>query len=204
MASKRKKGTTKKKPKKRVTKKQDLPEIKMKKEETTEKGVEEVSQKKEEKVSKKKTPLRPPLAQKTAFLKKEDILHRWYLIDASGKKLGRLCTSIATLLSGKNRPDYTKHCAPGDFVVVINAEKISVSGKKLDKKKYYWHTGYLGGIKEITLKRLLETHPERVIFKAVKGMLPNNHVGRVWLSRLKVYSGQKHPHEAQKPELLTI
>ena len=120
---------------------------------------------------------------------------KWYVVDAEGKNLGRLASEIAKVLRGKNKPIYTSFVDTGDYVIVINADKIAVTGKKLDQKKYYHHTGYIGGLKEITLKRLLETKPEAVITHAVKGMLPK---------KLHVYAGPEHNHAAQKPEVLEI
>jgi len=125
-------------------------------------------------------------------------------VDATGQTLGRLASQIAHILRGKHKPQYTPHEDVGDFVVVINAEKVHVTGRKLDQKKYYWHSGYPGGIKEITLRRQLERHPERVIEHAVKGMLPRGPLGRRQLRKLRVYRGPNHPHGAQKPEPLEL
>ncbi len=129
---------------------------------------------------------------------------KWYVVDAEGKNLGRLASEIAKVLRGKNKPIYTSFVDTGDYVIVINADKIAVTGKKLDQKKYYHHTGYIGGLKEITLKRLLETKPEAVITHAVKGMLPKNTLGRNMIKKLHVYAGPEHNHAAQKPEVLEI
>ena len=129
---------------------------------------------------------------------------KWYVVDAEGKNLGRLASEIAKVLRGKNKPIYTSFVDTGDYVIVINADKIAVTGKKLDQKKYYHHTGYIGGLKEITLKRLLETKPEAVITHAVKGMLPKNTLGRNMIKKLHVYAGPDHKHAAQKPEVLEI
>ena len=129
---------------------------------------------------------------------------KWYVVDAEGKNLGRLASEIAKVLRGKNKPIYTSFIDTGDYVIVINADKIAVTGKKLDQKKYYHHTGYIGGLKEITLKRLLETKPEAVITHAVKGMLPKNTLGRNMIKKLHVYAGPEHNHAAQKPEVLEI
>ena len=123
----------------------------------------------------------------------------WYVVDAEGKTLGRLATQIADTLRGKLKPEYTPHIDTGDFVVVVNAEKISVTGNKRAEKKYYRHTGYPGGIKERTLAEMLDRRPEEVIRKAVKGMLPRNRLARKQLTKLKVYAGPEHPHVAQKP-----
>ncbi|MEA2006339.1 MAG: 50S ribosomal protein L13 [Acidobacteriota bacterium] len=137
---------------------------------------------------------------KTFIPKKEEIERKWWLINAEGKILGRLATEIAILLRGKKKPEYVDFLDSGDFVVVINAEKINVTGKKLDQKKYYSHTGYPGGLKEKTLKELLEKKPEEAIRKAVWGMIPKNKLGRTVYKKLKVYRGPYHPHEAQKPQ----
>ncbi len=132
------------------------------------------------------------------------IERKWYVVDAEGKTLGRLASEIAKVLKGKNKPIYTSFLDTGDYVIVVNAEKIAVTGKKLDQKKYYHHTGYVSGLKEITLKRLLETKPEEVIKHAVKGMLPKNTLGRNMIKKLHVYAGPDHNHAAQKPEVLEI
>ena len=133
-----------------------------------------------------------------------NVERKWYVVDAEGKNLGRLASEIAKVLRGKNKPIYTSFVDTGDYVIVINADKIAVTGKKLDQKKYYHHTGYIGGLKEITLKRLLETKPEAVITHAVKGMLPKNTLGRNMIKKLHVYAGPEHNHAAQKPEVLEI
>ena len=122
---------------------------------------------------------------------------QWHVIDASGQRLGRLATSVAGLLQGKHKPDYSRHLLNGDFVVVVNAVKVEVSGRKLAQKTYYHHTGFPGSLKAVSLEGMLAKHPERVIQRAVKGMLPGNRLGRRMLGRLKVYSGPTHPHEAQ-------
>lgn len=129
---------------------------------------------------------------------------KWYLVDASGKTLGRLATQLADLLRGKGKPQYTPHIDMGDFVVVINAEKISVSGDKLNQKRYYRHSGYPGGLRSRTLGDLLERRPEQVIRLAVRGMLPRNRLARKQITKLKIYAGSDHPHTAQKPELMEI
>lgn len=134
---------------------------------------------------------------KTYRVKASDIERRWWLIDASGKILGRIATEIARLLLGKNKPIYSPHLDVGDFVVIINAAKVRVTGKKAEEKIYYRHTGYPGGLKSITFARMLETHPTRLIEHAVKGMLPHNRQGRAMMRRLKVYAGDTHPHQAQ-------
>ena len=128
----------------------------------------------------------------------------WYVVDAEGKTLGRLATQIADALRGKRKPEYTPHCDTGDFVVVVNAEKIRVTGNKLNDKLYYRHSGYPGGIASRTLGEMLERRPEEVIRKAVKGMLPRNRLARQQLTKLKVYAGPEHPHEAQKPKQMEV
>ncbi|MFQ6038788.1 MAG: 50S ribosomal protein L13 [Candidatus Aminicenantales bacterium] len=124
---------------------------------------------------------------------------RGWLVDAEGKVLGRLATEVATLLRGKNKPEYVDFLDSGDFVIVINAEKVKVTGRKMDQKKYYAHSGYPGGLKEKTFRELLEKKPEEIIKKAVWGMIPKNQLGRAVYKKLKVYKGPHHPHEAQKP-----
>ena len=141
---------------------------------------------------------------KTLSAKKEDVERKWYLVDAEGQVLGRLATHLASILTGKTKPIYTPHVDTGDFVVVVNADRIRLTGKKLEKKVYYWHTGYPGGIKDISAKDLLAKKPERVLKHAVKGMLPNNPLGRQMFKKLKVYAGPDHPHQAQEPEPLKI
>jgi large subunit ribosomal protein L13 len=128
----------------------------------------------------------------------------WYVVDAEGKTLGRLATQIADTLRGKRKPDYTPHCDTGDFVVVVNAEKVRVTGNKLSDKLYYRHSGYPGGLRSRTLGDMLERQPEEVIRKAVKGMLPRNRLGRQQLLKLKIYAGPDHPHEAQKPKQMEV
>jgi large subunit ribosomal protein L13 len=128
----------------------------------------------------------------------------WYVVDAQGKTLGRLATQIADALRGKRKPEYTPHCDTGDFVVVVNAEKVRVTGSKTRDKLYYRHSGYPGGLRSRTLGDMLERQPEEVIRKAVKGMLPRNRLGRQQLRKLKVYAGPEHPHEAQKPEKMEV
>jgi len=128
----------------------------------------------------------------------------WYVVDAENKTLGRLATQIADVLRGKRKPTYTPHVDVGDFVVVVNAEKVAVTGKKLEDKRYWRHSGYPGGIRSRTLGEMLEKRPEEVIRKAVKGMLPRNRLARAQLRKLKVYAGSEHPHQAQKPEQLEI
>ncbi len=137
---------------------------------------------------------------KTFAPKKDEIEKKWWLIDADGKILGRLATEISVLLRGKGKATFAHFMDTGDFVVVINAEKIQVTGRKLEQKKYYHHTGYPGGIKEKVLGELMDTNPEEVLRKAVWGMIPKNKLGRKVYKKLKVYRGSNHPHEAQNPE----
>jgi len=137
---------------------------------------------------------------KTFVPKKNEIKKKWWLIDAQGKILGRLATETSIILRGKNKVEYAPFLDSGDFVIIINAEKIKVTGDKLEQKKYYSHSGYPGGIKEITLKDLLDKKPEDVIRKAVWGMIPKNKLGRAVYKKLKVYSGPNHPHKAQSPQ----
>ena len=132
------------------------------------------------------------------------IEREWYVVDATGHTLGRLASEIATILRGKNKPTYTPHIDTGDNVIVINAEKIKVTGKKLDQKIYYHHSDYVGGMKETTLKEMLAKHPERVIEYAVKGMLPKGPLGRQMIKKLHVYAGAEHNHAAQQPKALEI
>lgn len=134
---------------------------------------------------------------KTYVTKASDIERHWWVIDASGKTLGRMATEIARLLQGKNKPMYSRHLDIGDFVVVINAAKVRVTGKKAAEKVYYRHSQYPGGLKSITFAKMLETHPTRLIEHAVKGMLPHNRQGRAMARRLRVYAGDIHPHQAQ-------
>jgi large subunit ribosomal protein L13 len=141
---------------------------------------------------------------KTFVAKEHEIEKNWHLIDASDKVLGRLATEIATILRGKKKPIFTPHMDAGDYVVVVNAEKVVLTGNKLEKKKYYRHSGYVGGLKETTAKQMLEKKPENLIKLAVKGMLPKTSLGRRQLTKLKVYTGPDHPHEAQQPVKLEI
>ena len=141
---------------------------------------------------------------KTFIAKSETVQRDWYLVDASGKTLGRLAAELAHRLRGKHKPVYTPHVDTGDYFVVINAEKIAVTGNKLQDKKYHRFTGYVGNLKTETLAQALERHPERVIEIAVKGMLPKNPLGRQMARKLKVYSGSAHPHTAQQPQTLDI
>ncbi len=142
--------------------------------------------------------------RKTVSLTKEkaNAQRGWVLVDAKDQTLGRLSTRVATLLRGKHKPDWTPHVDNGEYVVIINAERIVLTGRKLTEKKYYRHSGYPGHLKEVSAGRMLETHPERVIEHAVRGMLPKSKLGRSLLQKLKVYAGEKHPHEAQCPEVI--
>lgn len=141
---------------------------------------------------------------KTYMPNPDDLQRKWYVVDAEGQTLGRLSTLIASVLRGKNKPTFTPHEDMGDFVIVVNAEKIKVTGKKLDQKIYYHHSEYVGGMKETKLKDMLRTHPERVIEHSVKGMLPKGPLGRKMYKKLFVYVGPEHKHAAQKPETLTV
>lgn len=142
---------------------------------------------------------------KTTYVtKKEDIQRDWYVVDASGETLGRLASEIARIIRGKHKPIYSPAVDVGDYVIVVNAEKIHVTGRKLDQKIYYRHSGYPSGLKEIPLRRMLEEHPSRVIEHAVRGMLPKNRLGRKMIKKLKVYAGPEHPHQAQQPEPLEL
>jgi large subunit ribosomal protein L13 len=141
---------------------------------------------------------------KTYSAKPQDIRREWLVVDAQGQTLGRLATHIATLLRGKHKPIYTPHLDCGDFVIVVNAEKIQVTGKKTEQKMYYRHSMYPGGLKQIDLRGQIEHHPERVIESAVRGMLPKNRLGRKLFKKLKVYAGPSHPHQAQQPKALEL
>jgi large subunit ribosomal protein L13 len=141
---------------------------------------------------------------KTYVATPADRERNWLVVDAEGKTLGRLATQVADLLRGKRKPEYTPHVDVGDFVVIVNAEKIRVTGNKLAAKRYYRHSGYPGGLRSRTLGEMLERRPEEVIRKAVRGMLPRNRLGRKQLTKLKVYAGPDHPHAAQKPQPLEI
>ena len=137
--------------------------------------------------------------QKTYVPKLGDITHDWKLVDANGKNLGRLATQISTILLGKDKPTFTPGVDTGDYVIVVNAEHVTVTGNKLDDKYYYRHSGYPGGLKKISLRDQLEKHPDRVIWQAVWGMLPHNRFGRKLIKKLKVFAGPDHPHQAQEP-----
>lgn len=141
---------------------------------------------------------------KTFSAKLSDIDQNWYIVDAKGKVLGRLASKISMILRGKHKPIFTPHMDTGDFVIVVNAEKVKLTGKKLTDKKYYSHTGYPGGLKETTAGKLLNEKPERVLISAVRGMLPKNRLGRQLIKKLKIYSGPEHPHSAQNPKVLNV
>lgn len=140
----------------------------------------------------------------TYMAKNEEVERNWYVVDVENETLGRISSKIAQYLRGKHKPTFTPHVDMGDFVIVVNAEKIKLTGNKWDQKKYYRHSNYIGGIKEMTYKELLDKDPEFIIEKAVKGMLPGNKLRRKMIKKLKVYSGDSHPHQAQKPEKLEL
>ncbi len=141
----------------------------------------------------------------TRSVSSEQVEHRWFVVDAEDLILGRLATRIATVLRGKHKPEFTPHSDTGDHVIVVNAEKVALTGRKREQKTYYRHSGYVGGIKSITIGKLLESaHSDRVVRAAVRGMLPGNTLGRQMLSKLRVYSGPDHPHASQKPEELPL
>ncbi len=141
---------------------------------------------------------------KTGFAKKETIERKWYVVDARDQVLGRIAVEIARRLRGKHKAVYSPHVDTGDYIIVVNADKIRLTGKKLDDKVYYRHTGYPGGLKSITARQLLRRRPERLLERAVKGMLPKNRLGRRMYKKLKVYARPDHPHAAQQPEVLTL
>jgi len=141
---------------------------------------------------------------KTYTVKKGDIKREWYLVDAEGRTLGRLASEIAKILRGKHKPTYVPHMDCGDYVIVVNAEKVRVTGRKLDQKMYYRHSGYPGGLTSISLRDQLQKHPTRVLEAAVRGMLPKNRLGRAMRKKLKVYAGDSHPHQAQQPKVLEL
>jgi len=141
---------------------------------------------------------------RTQFAKKGDVEQKWYIVDAKDAVLGRLAVKIANRLRGKNKPQFTPHSDTGDFIIVINADKVKLTGKKLDNKVYYSHSGYPGGIKAETARERLDKKPEKILFSAVWGMLPKGRLGRAIIKKLKIYKGSEHPHEAQKPEILSV
>ena len=141
---------------------------------------------------------------KTYVTKPADVERAWFVVDAEGQTLGRLATSVATVLRGKHKPTYSPSVDCGDFVIVVNADKVAVTGKRLEQKRYYRHSLYIGGLKEISLRDQLQQHPERVIESAVRGMLPKNALGRKMFKKLKVYVGGEHPHQAQLPQPMEL
>jgi len=141
---------------------------------------------------------------KTFVAKEHEVEKKWHLVDADGKVLGRLASEIADLLRGKNKPIFTPHMDAGDYVIVVNADKVVLTGDKLDKKIYYHHSGYVGGLKQTTAKDMVRKRPENLLMLAVKGMLPKTSLGRRQLKKLKIYAGPDHPHQAQNPEKLEI
>jgi large subunit ribosomal protein L13 len=142
------------------------------------------------------------MSDKTYMPRKEEIERQWFVVDAKDEILGRLATEIARILRGKHKPRYTPHADMGDHVIVINADKIRVTGRKADQKLYYRHTGYAGGIRSTSYREIMEKHPERILRKAIWGMLPHNSLGRLMFKKLRVYAGDEHPHQAQKPAAL--
>ena len=142
--------------------------------------------------------------QRTYVVKEADIERKWILVDAEGQNLGRLASRIAQVLKGKHKPTYSPHLDGGDYVVVVNADKIAVTGRKMDQKMYYRHTGYPGGIRETNLRGLLTRHPTHALKFAVRGMLPKNRLGRRMIKKLKIYAGPEHPHQAQSPEAVEL
>ncbi|MBQ3551924.1 MAG: 50S ribosomal protein L13 [Clostridia bacterium] len=141
---------------------------------------------------------------KTYMAKGETVEHKWYVVDAEGMVLGRLASQVASILRGKHKPIFTPHVDTGDFVIILNADKVVLTGKKLDQKNYYHHTGYVGGIKSVDYRTLLRTKPEFAVYEAVRLMMPKGPLGRQMLSKLKVYRGSEHKHQAQKPEVLEL
>lgn len=141
---------------------------------------------------------------KTFMAKAEEVQRKWYIIDADGKTLGRLSSEVAKILRGKHKPTYTPHVDTGDHVIIINVEKVVLTGKKLDQKLYRSHSLYPGGLKEVPYRKLMAERPEKAVYEAIKGMLPKNSLGRKMLTKLRVYQGSQHNHEAQKPEVLEL
>lgn len=184
-------GSPKKSGKKKAAKPAKKPELRAKE---TQEGSDRPAKKRPAAVK------RHPLVEQTFFAKPGQVPIRWRLIDADGQTLGRLSTYIATALMGKDKPTYTRSVDMGDFIVVINAEKVALTGNKWKDKVYHHHTGYPGGVKTYSAEFIRSSHPERLIEKAVWRMLPHGHMGRHWFSKLKVYAGSQHPHQAQKPE----
>lgn len=141
---------------------------------------------------------------KSYIAKPHEVERKWYVVDAEGKTLGRMASEVATVLRGKHKPTYTPHVDTGDFVIIINADKVVLTGKKLDQKMFRWHTGYIGHMRERTYRQMMDTKPEKVVFEAVKGMLPHTSLGRQMVKKLRVYKGAEHNHAAQKPEVLEV
>jgi len=141
---------------------------------------------------------------KSYVAKPQEVERKWYVVDAEGKTLGRMASEVASVLRGKHKVTFTPHVDTGDFVIIINADKVVLTGKKLDQKMYRWHTGYIGHLRERTYRQMMETKPEKVVFEAVKGMLPKNSLGRQMAKKLRVYRGADHDHAAQMPEALEI
>ncbi len=141
---------------------------------------------------------------KSFVAKPADIQRKWYVVDAEGQTLGRLATQVAMILRGKHKPIYTPHVDCGDHVIVINADKVVLTGKKLDQKMYYSYSGYIGGLKQTSARDMLEKKPEKMVYEAIKGMMPKNSLGRQMLTKLRVYAGSAHEHAAQKPEAYTL
>ena len=141
---------------------------------------------------------------KTYMAKSTDVVRKWYLVDAEGATLGRLASKVAAILRGKNKPTFTPNVDTGDFVIVINTDKVVLTGKKLEKKFYRYHTGHIGGLKEIQYKTLMENKSDVAVYEAIKGMLPKNSLGRKMITKLKVYKGAEHNHQAQKPETIKL
>lgn len=136
---------------------------------------------------------------KTYMAKAENVERKWYVVDAAGMVLGRLASQVATVLRGKNKPTYTPNVDCGDHVIIINADKVVLTGKKLEQKYHYYHTGYVGGLKQVQFKKMMEECPDKVVYNAIKGMLPKNILGREMIKKLRIYSGAEHNHEAQQP-----
>jgi large subunit ribosomal protein L13 len=141
---------------------------------------------------------------KSFVAKPHEVEKKWYVVDAEGKTLGRMASEVAKVLRGKHKPIYTPHVDTGDFVIIVNADKVVLTGKKLDQKKFRWHTGYVGHLRERSYRDMMQNKPEKVVFEAVKGMLPKNSLGRQMATKLKVYRGPEHNHAAQKPEVLEV
>lgn len=141
---------------------------------------------------------------KSYMAKPNEVERKWFVVDAEGKTLGRLCSEIAKILTGKTKPEYTPHVDVGDFVIILNAEKVELTGKKLDQEFYKYHTGHPGGLKEVSFRRMLAEKPEKLVYNSVKGMLPKTRLGRQMLTKLKVYAGSNHEHQAQQPQVLDI